>query len=316
MRHNTLFIRTGTALFFLLLLTALLSLLLPSSNGAGSPFRIFAAFVCLASALFLFLLRHWNHTLPFSEYSPPADSNRVEKLTEQIIRTEKMASIGRLSASIVHEINTPLGIILGYSQLLSEDTPDDSPAKENLKIIEKQARNCQRIVADLLKFSRRPPSRVEDMDVSEAAMDVLAVMEHDLAVNGIELKRHFTIDLPKVHINTEQIQQVIINLINNAAHAMDRGGVLHVRSSLDGKGIRLSVEDNGPGVPSDLQEKIFEPFFTTRSKGKGTGLGLSISREIIEKNGGQLTLESPFTDGHGAAFHIWLPGIPREKKNG
>ena len=224
MRHNTLFIRTGTALFFLLLLTALLSLLLPSSNGAESPFRIFAAFVCLASALFLFLLRHWNHTLPFSEYSPPADSNRVEKLTEQIIRTEKMASIGRLSASIVHEINTPLGIILGYSQLLSEDTPDDSPAKENLKIIEKQARNCQRIVADLLKFSRRPPSRVEDMDVSEAAMDVLAVMEHDLAVNGIELKRHFTIDLPKVHINTEQIQQVIINLINNAAHAMDRGG--------------------------------------------------------------------------------------------
>ncbi len=226
-----------------------------------------------------------------------------------------MASIGRLSASIVHEINTPLGIILGYSQLLSEDTPDDSPQKESLKIIEKQTRNCQHIVADLLKFSRRPASRVEDMDISEAAMEVLAVMEHDLSISGIELKRHFTIGLPKVHINTEQIQQVIINLVNNAAHAMDRGGVLHVRSSLNDKGVRLSIEDDGPGVPPDLQEKIFEPFFTTRDKGKGTGLGLSVSREIIEKNGGQLTLESPFKDGRGTAFHIWLPGIPREKKN-
>jgi signal transduction histidine kinase len=315
MQHKILFTRIGTALFFLLILTALLSLLLPSPNGAAPPFRIFVTFICLVTALFLFFLRRGIHVGPVPK-SSPEDSDKVEKLTEQIIRTEKMASIGRLSASIVHEINTPLGIILGYSQLLSEDTPDDSPQKQSLKIIEKQTRNCQHIVADLLKFSRRPASRVEDMDISEAAMEVLAVMEHDLSINAIELKRHFTIGLPKVHINTEQIQQVIINLVNNAAHAMARGGVLHVRSSLDGKGVRLSVEDDGPGVPPDLQEKIFEPFFTTRDKGKGTGLGLSVSREIIEKNGGQLTLESPFKNGRGAAFHIWLPGIPREKKNG
>jgi len=252
------------------------------------------------------------------------DITNMKQVMESLIQSEKMASVGQLAAGVAHEINTPLGIILGYTQLLEEDCQDNKDAYESLKIVEKQTKICKRIVSDLLKFSRHTSdSDTVEVDLNECIQEVLAVMEHSLNMDHVYVSRNLAADLPRVHGNREKLRQVIMNLINNAHHAIEKEGIIGIWTEYDpDKGeLRVVIGDTGVGIPPEIQKKIFDPFFTTKGVEKGTGLGLSVSFGIIKDHGGYIEAQSPpedkkFTDaGMETVMIIHLPVNLKQRKN-
>ena len=243
------------------------------------------------------------------------DLTRVRTMMEQLVSSEKMASVGQMAAGVAHEINTPLGVILGYSQLMMDDFSPESEEGENLLVIERQAKACRKIVADLLKFSRQAESAREDILIKEVLEDVLAVTEHSLNMDHIQVHRDLNENLPTIVGDTEKLRQVFVNFINNAHHAMEEqgGGDLFLSCYYEEETnqVGATIRDTGHGIPEDVVAKIFDPFFTTKSVGKGTGLGLSVSYGIIQEHGGVIEVESPAKgdDGElkGTAFHVKLP---------
>jgi len=243
------------------------------------------------------------------------DMTRLRTMTEQLINQEKMASVGQMAAGVAHEINTPLGIILGYTQLMMDDFDVDSEAHTSLLVMERQTKACRRIVADLLKFSRQADSAKASINLNNIIGEVLAVTEHTLNINRVDIERHFGEELPQIIGDAEKLHQVFINLFNNAQYALEEGGEIIVTTQLDGDQIKTTVQDTGTGIPDEIKNKIFDPFFTTKDVGKGTGLGLSVTYGIIKDHGGRISIESPVIDPEtnitvqGTAFHIWLPVI-------
>ena len=245
------------------------------------------------------------------------DLTRVKTMMEQLVSSEKMASVGQMAAGVAHEINTPLGIILGYAQLMKDDFEEDSETYQNLEVIERQTKASRKIVADLLKFSRQTGSVRENLNLNEVLADVLAVTEHNLNMDHIYGHLELENDLPEVVGDAEKLRQVFVNLTNNAHHAMEEkgGGDIILSTSYDPKGqhVIAQVRDTGHGIPEDVKAKIFDPFFTTKPVGKGTGLGLSVSYGIIQDHGGTIEIESPVKDlqtgetSQGTAFRIILP---------
>ena len=244
------------------------------------------------------------------------DLTRVKVMMQQLVSSEKMASVGQMAAGVAHEINTPLGIILGYSQLMMDDFEKEEEVHQNLEVIERQTKACRTIVADLLKFSRQSESAKNDLDLNEVVTDVLAVIEHSLNLDHIQLEYDMAEKLPLVVGDVEKLRQVFVNLVNNAHHAMEKGGgTLFVHSSYNDKAeeVEIIIRDNGTGIPDDIKSRVFDPFFTTKSVGKGTGLGLSVSYGIIQDHGGTITIESPVRDSktgkiaNGTAMHVFLP---------
>ncbi len=239
------------------------------------------------------------------------DLTRLKNVMAQLADKQKLASVGQLAAGVAHEINTPLGVILGYSQLMKEDFPEDDDNYESMVVIERQAKACRKIVADLLKFSRQGLSEKTYMQLNEIIQDVVAVTEHGLNIDHIMVTRKYSEGMPFIFCDVEKLRQVFINLINNAHHAMEEGGeiIISTRTCADGQEVEVVVEDTGKGIPDDVRSKIFEPFFTTKAVGKGTGLGLSVSYGIIQDHGGTITVESPVAgkDHPGTAFTIHLP---------
>jgi signal transduction histidine kinase len=229
-----------------------------------------------------------------------------------------------MAAGVAHEINTPLGIILGYTQLMQEDFPEGSEEHSNLQVMERQTKICRRIVADLLKFSRQTKSVKAAFDLNQIIEDVLAVTEHSLNMQQIRVIRKFAPYLPKVFGDAERISQVFVNLLNNSQQAMTRtGGKIIITTRQVGSVIEVSVMDTGTGIPEDIRNKIFNPFFTTKEVGKGTGLGLSVTYGIIQEHGGTIQVESPLINPDtqeqfdGTVFHIRLPvsdGNPEDDK--
>ena len=248
------------------------------------------------------------------------DLTRVRTMMEQLASSEKMASVGQMAAGVAHEINTPLGVILGYSQLMMDDFTPESEEGQSLLVIERQAKACRKIVADLLKFSRQSESARENLLLNEVMEDVLAVTEHSLHMDHIHVHRDLSETLPTIVGDTEKLRQVFVNFINNAHHAMEKqgGGDLFLSCNYEEETNRVvaTIRDTGHGIPEDVLAKIFDPFFTTKSVGKGTGLGLSVSYGIIQEHGGVIEVESPVKteDGElpGTAFHVKLPVPPRE----
>jgi signal transduction histidine kinase len=224
-----------------------------------------------------------------------------------------MASVGEMAAGIAHEINTPLGIILGYTQLLMDDFDKDSEPYSSMKVIERQTKACRRIVSDLLKFSRQAESIKTCLNLNEIIKEVLSVTEHTLNINKILVVRQFAPDLPTITGDAEKLHQVFINLFNNAQYAMAGGGVIVITTSHRDREVYVTVRDTGSGIPETIRNKVFDPFFTTKEVGKGTGLGLSVTYGIVQEHGGSITVESPATDPEnigkptGTAFHIKLP---------
>jgi two-component system, NtrC family, sensor kinase len=252
------------------------------------------------------------------------DLTRVKTMMAQLASSEKMASIGQMAAGVAHEINTPLGVILGYSQLLMDDFPTDTEEGESLEVIERQTKACRKIVADLLKFSRQSDSSRENISINEILADVLAVTKHSMNMNQIRVYLNLAENLNTIVGDTEKLRQVFINFINNAHHAMEEqgGGELYIstRNSEDSKEVIATVRDTGHGIPDKIRSSIFDPFFTTKPVGKGTGLGLSVSYGIIQEHEGTIEIESPVIDKDtgkilgGTAFHVTLPAISNESQ--
>ncbi len=248
------------------------------------------------------------------------DLTRVRTMMEQLASSEKMASVGQMAAGVAHEINTPLGVILGYSQLMMDDFTPESEEGQSLQVIERQAKACRKIVADLLKFSRQSESARENILLNEVMEDVLAVTEHSLNMDHIHIHRDLDKNMPAIVGDAEKLRQVFINFINNAHHAMEEqgGGEIFLSCHYEEETNRVvaTIRDTGHGIPGDVLAKIFDPFFTTKSVGKGTGLGLSVSYGIIQEHGGVIEVESPVTikgdNIAGTAFHVKLPVALRE----
>lgn len=249
------------------------------------------------------------------------DLTRVKHLMEQLASSEKMASVGQMAAGVAHEINTPLGVILGYSQLMMDDFSPESEEGQGLLTIERQAKACRKIVADLLKFSRQSENNHEDIMIQEVIDDVLAVTEHSLSMDHIRTHRNFSDNIPTIVGDAEKLRQVFVNFINNAHHAMEKQGsgdiFLSCHYDKDSNQVVATVRDTGHGIPKDVMAKIFDPFFTTKSVGKGTGLGLSVSYGIIHDHGGSIDVESPVVgsngkESQGTAFIVKLPVKPQE----
>ena len=244
------------------------------------------------------------------------DLTRLKTMMEQLVSSEKMASVGQMAAGIAHEINTPLGIILGYAQLMMDDFEPDSETYQNLEVIERQTQASRKIVADLLKYSRQSGSARETVNLNEIISDAVAITEHNLNLSHIKVQVHCADGLPLIVGDPEKMRQVVVNLINNAHHAMEtmESGELQLATHWDQDGNKVIVEvrDTGHGIPEPIKAKIFDPFFTTKPVGKGTGLGLSVSYGIIQEHGGAIEIESPVhekdnTISQGTLFRLILP---------
>lgn len=233
-----------------------------------------------------------------------------KKMEEQSYYTEKLASLGTLAAGVAHEINNPLAIILGFTDILLEKTPPDSQEYDILKTIEKQATNAKRIVENLLSFVRHKEHKEQLVNINECIETVLDVMNNTITINNIELKKQLQQDLPYVKGNAGELQQVFFNIINNAIYVMKGGGVLTVSTRYDGHWIEICISDTGCGIDKDHRQRIFDPFFTTKEVGKGTGLGLWVSYNIIKKHNGIITFETKTkeeSEHTGTRFIIRLP---------
>jgi len=227
---------------------------------------------------------------------------------EQIAQADKLASIGQLSAGIAHEINNPLGIILGYTQLLIRNQNPSSEKFQDLKTIEKHARNCKSIVEDLLNFSRTSKPRQDRIRVDQVLDEVLHFISQHGDLENIEIRRDYDPQLPEMRLDEKKIKQVFINLIMNARHAIgDHRGQLSLSTVYDPdrKKVVIRIADSGHGIEPKNLARIFDPFFTTKPTGEGTGLGLSVSYGIIKNHQGDITVNS--TVGKGSLFTITLP---------
>ncbi len=243
------------------------------------------------------------------------ESELLSKLCEQLSHSEKMAAIGQMAAGIAHELNTPLGIILGYTQLLEEDLEGQGEIYEMLKKIESQAKLCKRIVKGLLKFAREEKKYLTEVNINELIEEVLSLVEHTLAMDFIEVVRRFDENLPPLKGDPEKLKQVFMNLITNAQHAIGEKGKIYITTRYipDQEEILVAIADTGCGIPKEIQDRIFEPFFTTKGEGKGTGLGLAVVKAILEEHGASIEFQSPVQDdelgekGKGTVFIIHFP---------
>ncbi|MBI4872178.1 MAG: response regulator [Candidatus Riflebacteria bacterium] len=234
------------------------------------------------------------------------DITEKKRLEEQLIHSEKLAAIGLLAGGVAHEIKNPLSVILGYSELLLESKPDEKTANDSLLKIQRQAERCRTIVGNLLKFSRKSDVDIVPINVNQTLSETLELLGKQLLVQNIKVVTEYSSMLPPYWGNESELQQIFFNLIVNAKDAMEKtGGTLTIKTVNSETTIRVVIQDSGPGVPPEIQQKIFQPFFTTKESGKGTGLGLAIVQNIVDKYRGTLSLES--RPGEGAAFHITLP---------
>ena len=245
------------------------------------------------------------------------DITEFKKVQEQLTQAQKMESIGQLIAGIAHEINTPVGIILGYAQLLLEEMNSQSQKYQDLKTIEKQAKICRTVVSDLLRFTRHTESTLDKINLNDTIEDVLAVVEHTFKLDHVTIRRDFDPDLPQILGDHEKLKQAIINLVNNAFDAINSEGFITVATRCDRRTdeVFIHIADTGCGIAPEIIDKIFDPFFTTKPVDKGTGLGLSVTFGIIQDHGGKIEVESPpvtkksngKNDIHSTEFVIHLP---------
>lgn len=236
------------------------------------------------------------------------------RMDEQMARTEKLASLGTLAAGVAHEINNPVGIMLGFTEMLMDQVPPDSKQQEMLRTIERQGLNCKRIVENLMTFARTPVKSGEFADLNQEMENVLKLVQNTLLTKKVNLEVHLAPNLPRVRGDSGELQQVFLNLITNAIGAMPEGGRLTVSTRLHPQKhlVEATVADTGTGIPKECVDRIFDPFFTTKKQGEGTGLGLSVSHAIVDKYGGAIRFETKTAKDAGGGrtgttFFVTLP---------
>jgi two-component system NtrC family sensor kinase len=235
------------------------------------------------------------------------DEQLKEFATQKIMASERLALIGQLSANVAHELNNPLTGIVTYSHLMMEEIDGDDPRKNSLERIVGQATRCRDIIRGLLDFSRQRKPDKALSNINTVMEQCLAFVEKQALFLNIEIIKNFQEDLPMMIIDASQIERVIMNIIINAAEAMEGEGVLILttRSTPDQSHVELIFQDTGPGISEADIEKIFDPFFTTKDVGHGTGLGLAISYGVVKAHNGRISVESE--PGKGTKFTVWLP---------
>jgi len=233
---------------------------------------------------------------------------RLRMVQEQLMQSEKLSAIGQLISGVTHELNNPLSGIMGFAQLLlgAEINPK---TKKNLERIYAEAVRCQKIVQNLLSFSRRHHPEKTSRSLNDVVDSVLELRAYQLQVDDIVVDRQYDPNLPPTLLDFHQIQQVVLNVVNNAHQAMmmvsDRPRRLTIVTERAGDRLSVRISDTGSGIPRERLEKIFDPFFTTKADGKGTGLGLSVSRAILRDHQGTISAESAL--GEGTAMTLALP---------
>jgi len=242
-------------------------------------------------------------------------SRELEASQKQLMQAGKLASIGELASGVAHELNNPASIILMRANRLSQEIEQrelSTEAREDVQVIERQVEKISRIVSGLLTFSRRSTSAKREVDCNDVVHRTVPLIEDMARHRGVELTLELDASLPLVEADSAQLEQVVLNLINNALDAMPEGGRISFRSGLIEKSGRekwvcVEVEDTGDGIAEEHLSRVFDPFFTTKEVGQGTGLGLSISYGIMEEHGGAIRVDS--RSGEGTCFKLYLPVI-------
>ena len=253
----------------------------------------------------------YHHLTETLEAKVVERTQEIANVSSQLVRSEKLASLGQLVAGIAHEINNPLAGILMFANMFAKDPRLDDAQREDALTIVHETNRCADIVKRLLDFSRTsiPDKRLKSL--SQIMESTLALVEHHANVNDIDIVRHYGVNLPEIDVDPTQMEQVFINLLVNACHAMPVGGRLTIGMRTDGKRDLLitTIEDTGVGIPEENLGRIFDPFFTTKNQElngvAGTGLGLSVSYGIIHNHGGQIKVRSIVN--HGTVFTVELP---------
>jgi signal transduction histidine kinase len=238
--------------------------------------------------------------------------NRMEaqRLAEnRLLQAAKLAAVGEMAAAIAHELNNPLTSVTGFSELAMESLPKTTETYKDLELVLKEARRARDVVRRLLDFARQSESTRASASMNEVIEDVVALSRHLIHTSGVQLRLSLEPDLPWVLMDSNQMKQVLLNLVHNALQAMPQGGGLEIKSESASRhnraGVLVSVCDSGVGIPPAEQPRIFEPFYTTKGNQGGTGLGLSVTYGIVTDHGGQIDVESQ--PGTGSKFMVWLP---------
>ncbi|MFQ3675121.1 MAG: ATP-binding protein [Endomicrobiia bacterium] len=241
-------------------------------------------------------------------------TKELSETQKKLYQSDKLSAIGQLAGGVAHEINNPMGVILGFAQAVVKDIKENDPLYMPLKSIEREAIRCKKLVGDLLTFSRAGKTQKEPSDINELIENTLSLISTQTRIKGIEIIKEYGMNLPQINLNRNQVQQVIVNICNNAIDAMPEGGKLTIKTVLNtiptnngtqSQFIEISISDTGVGMTEEVKKKLFEPFFTTKEVGKGTGLGLPLVYEIIQKHNGTIDVESEV--GKGTCFKIKIP---------
>jgi len=248
-------------------------------------------------------LEDWGKNL---EQKVEERTQEIKKIQSQLVHSEKLASLGELVAGIAHEINNPLTGILVFASLLSSDSKLDPALKGDLDLIVKETQRCARIVKGLLDFSRESMPQKKPASLNAIMDATLTLICNQACFHDINVIKEYNPDIPEMNVDPNQIEQVFINLLLNACHAINGPGEIRIRTGLDRERQEAyaSITDTGCGIPEENLPKIFDPFFSTKEN-KGTGLGLSVSYGIVEGHGGRIEVQS--TVGVGTTFTCWLP---------
>lgn len=235
------------------------------------------------------------------------DERLKEYAQQQIMKSERLATLGQLAAGVAHEINNPLGAVLMYTHLSLEEMEAEDPHRKNMEKAVGEATRCKDIVKGLLDFARQTEPKVEELAANEILERTLSLVENQALFQNVKITKLFSPSLPKVMIDGSQIQQVFTNIILNAAEAIEKEGDLSVATRIapDGEHIEIEITDTGCGISKESLEKIFDPFFTTKEVGRGTGLGLAVSYGIVARHKGTINVKSE--QGKGTTFIIRLP---------
>jgi len=234
-------------------------------------------------------------------------NERIKSFEDQLMKANKLSSLGELASSIAHEIKNPLISIQGFAKRIGE-TREPDKVEKYARLIERESGRLSAVLTKLLEFSRMDVPHKEPLDVNQLVDDTVIFMEHYLTrFKNITIMLEKGENIPQVAVDKIHIQQALVNIIMNAAQAMEKGGTIRIGTAHHNDRVSISVTDQGPGIRREDREKIFEPFFTTKQKGEGTGLGLSLSRRLVEANGGSIAVESEF--GKGSCFTIFLPTV-------
>ena len=276
--------------------------------GQGLPlsFLARAGIEALETLVFLFLIlislrvRRAGHTIE-------RQKEQLEVAHQQLLQAAKLVSVGELASGMAHEINNPVGIILARTDYILT-TQDELPveAKEDLKVVRNQAERVASIVRSLLTFARPSPLSIQSVDLVKVVEQAIALEAPRCHTAKIEVERSSSGAVPAIQADPDRLQQVLVNLMNNAIESMPQGGRLNIGLVNGGGGhVLINISDTGTGITEENQARIFDPFFTTKPAGKGTGLGLAVSYGIIRDHGGEIRVNS--SPGEGSTFSIVLP---------